>query len=164
MRTAMLWTLLVMACGGGRPPPSWPIATDGAVVSAGTFRSLRWLEGRWVADDDAVLPAYIAYRFDSDTSLAFLTYDSGSFATPLESVSVVLAGGRLRARAGEREWVAVAVDSASVSLASVTRDVFEEFTVTRISRDAARLRVRWRYESGKAATHATRVRRQGSHP
>jgi len=150
--------LLALGCtGAGRPVRT--AAVGGAAISRETLRQLRWLEGRWIADDDAVMPAYTAYLFDSDTSLSFLTYDSRTFTTPLESVSVVLAGGRLRARAGEREWVAAAADSASVTLVAVGREAFEEVTVTRVSRDVLRLRIRWRYESGRAATHATRARR-----
>jgi hypothetical protein len=159
MRHLIAGLLLLSACAGaGRQEK--PATTSGpAAVSRAQLQGLRWLEGRWATERNAYLTTYMEFSFTSDTSLQVRLYESRRFQVPYNAFTVVLEDGRLRARSGTREWIAMQVDSTGMHLVATGQDVYEALGISRIDEERARLHITWRFESGEVERRRVAVRR-----
>ena len=159
MRYLIPALLLICACAGpGREAKPAP-ESGPAAVSRAQLQGLRWLEGRWATERNAYLTTYLEFSFTSDTSLQVRLYESRRFQVPYNTFEVVLDHGRLRARSGTREWVAMRVDSSRMHFVATGRDVYEGLGISRLDEDRARLHITWRFESGGVERRRVAVRR-----
>lgn len=104
VRTALLATttltlLAATAVAAQEAPTPAPVTRE-------EFRSLAWLEGRWVGSGGGYDAFYEAYRFLNDSTIEQTTYPDGSFeAADGRSTMELRDGGILKLRNGEVESV-----------------------------------------------------------
>ena len=129
-RAWMLALLAAAACAAGeasRPRPTSPLT-----VSPAEFKTLRWLEGRWVGQEPDGKFFYEAYRFTDDSTMATWNYPDSSMTAATDSGEIRLRGGQVTSGGEQIAWVVAALDSASVEFAPL-RGARNSFTWAKAS-------------------------------
>lgn len=124
----LLLAIATAGCGGETPAPAdtartpaigEPPAPRGAEVAPQTFRTLRWIEGRWRGTDSTQLVFYEEYRFVDDSTIAMRSFADSTFAAATDSSVVTLRGGRVENVSANATWVATTFFGNSVHFAPV---------------------------------------------
>jgi hypothetical protein len=84
-----------------------------------TFRTLKWIEGRWRGSDSAQLVFYEEYRFVDDSTIVMRSFADSMFSAPTDSSMLTLRGGRVENVSPNATWVATTFFGNSVHFAPV---------------------------------------------
>jgi hypothetical protein len=126
--TLLLLASIGASCRGEKPAPvdtaraaagSAAPVVSGVEVAPQTFRTLKWIEGRWRGTDSSQLVFYEEYRFVDDSTIAMRSFSDSMFSTPTDSSVVALRGGRVENVAANATWVVTAFYGNSVHFAPV---------------------------------------------
>jgi hypothetical protein len=102
---------LVQACA--RPEPE--------AVTLDAFKSMRWLDGRWVGSGGAYAAFYEEYRITDDSSIVRLAFADSTFATPSDTALIEWrAGSASSGDVGVRKYSLVSIHGDTVRFAPAT--------------------------------------------
>jgi hypothetical protein len=137
------------------PPSAAPVALR---VTPAQFRSLGWLEGRWVGTENGASPFYEGYRFAGDTLLRSYDFADSTAAPATDSSAIVLSGDTVLTGSGSSRYVLTALDSATATFEPL-RNARNAFTWHRTADSSWTATLSWRDSTGQRRQRSYEMRR-----
>jgi hypothetical protein len=137
------------------PPPAAPVAIK---VTPAQFRSLAWLEGRWIGTQAGGSHFYEGYRFADDSTLRSYEYGDSTAAPAKDSGRIWLSGDTVLTGSGNSRYVLTALDSGSAHFAPLV-NARNAFTWRRNADSSWTATLAWRDSTGAERTRVYEMRR-----
>lgn len=126
-----------------------PATVDSGKFSAGDFRRLAWMHGRWEGFMPEGGKYYARYEMLDDSTIVMHAYADSSFTAVNDSARITLRRGVVSREGPAGRWVATRVDSTGVDF-SPQRVAGNFITWTRESATAWNTILRWTDRDGRS--------------